>query len=194
MIKPYQMETLERSSATTPMADRKRNSNRRTALKSSNSRKQKPVVKNANSPESANVDPETLESSTKENRAQTSENRRDSAFVKNTQVMAAQEVLPAKNAKNQPTKDLKTQQKKASPRSRRDSKGIPRWRTNPVGRFIYDAYYELRYKVTWPTLKEARNMTMVVVALSAIVGGVIALADYGLHELFIYIVTKSWSP
>jgi preprotein translocase subunit SecE len=36
-------------------------------------------------------------------------------------------------------------------------------------------------------------MTLVVLALSAVVGGIIALADYGLHELFIFIVTKSWS-
>jgi len=32
-------------------------------------------------------------------------------------------------------------------------------------------------------------MTFVVLALSAVVGGIIALADYGLHELFIFIVT-----
>ena len=75
---------------------------------------------------------------------------------------------------------------------RRESKSSPRWRNNIAGRFIYDAYYELRYKVTWPTLKEAKNMTMVVLALSAVIGGIIALADYGLHELFIFIVTKSW--
>jgi preprotein translocase subunit SecE len=35
-------------------------------------------------------------------------------------------------------------------------------------------------------------MTLVVVALSAVIGGIIALSDYGLHELFIFIVTKSW--
>lgn len=65
---------------------------------------------------------------------------------------------------------------------------VTRLRGNSFGRFIYDAYYELRHKVTWPTPKEARNMTIAVVALSAVVGGIIALADFGLLHLFRWII------
>ena len=45
-----------------------------------------------------------------------------------------------------------------------------RLRTNRYFRFILDAYYELRHKVTWPSFKEARNMTVVVILISAAVG------------------------
>jgi preprotein translocase SecE subunit len=100
--------------------------------------------------------------------------------------------MPAKSAKAPAHEARRQSQQETKTASRRESKAPPRWRNNAVGRFIYDAYYELRHKVTWPTLKEARNMTLVVLALSAVVGGIIALSDYGLHELFIFIVTKSW--
>lgn len=66
---------------------------------------------------------------------------------------------------------------------------VARLRANAFGRFVYDAYYELRHKVTWPTPKEARNMTIAVVALSAVVGGIIAVADFGLHQLFLWIIS-----
>lgn len=75
---------------------------------------------------------------------------------------------------------------------RRDVKGTnsltKRLRNNKLGRFLYEAYYELRYKVTWPTFREARNMTAVVIALSAVVGIILAAADYGLHKLFLLII------
>jgi preprotein translocase SecE subunit len=75
---------------------------------------------------------------------------------------------------------------------RRDAKGsnsfAKRLRNNRIGRFLYEAYYELRYKVTWPTFREARNMTVIVIALSAVVGIVLAAADLGLHRLFLLII------
>jgi preprotein translocase SecE subunit len=75
---------------------------------------------------------------------------------------------------------------------RRDAKGstgfAKRLRNNRIGRFLYEAYYELRYKVTWPTFREARNMTAIVIALSAVVGIVLAAADFGLHRLFLLII------
>jgi preprotein translocase SecE subunit len=51
-------------------------------------------------------------------------------------------------------------------------------------RFAREAYYELRYKVTWPTFEEARNMTFVVIGLSAAIGIFLGLADLGLFQLF----------
>lgn len=73
---------------------------------------------------------------------------------------------------------------------RREKKG-PSWeariRANRYGRFIIEAYYELRHKVTWPTFDEARNMTVVVILLSAVIGGILALADFGLTQLFFLI-------
>ena len=63
---------------------------------------------------------------------------------------------------------------------------------NPVAASLEHLEMLVRTRLSRPTLKEARNMTLVVLALSAVVGGIIALSDYGLHELFIFIVTKSW--
>ena len=76
---------------------------------------------------------------------------------------------------------------------RRDAKGstttlAKRLRGNRIGRFLYEAYYELRYKVTWPTFHEARNMTAVVIGLSAVIGIILAAADFGLHRLFLLII------
>jgi preprotein translocase SecE subunit len=50
--------------------------------------------------------------------------------------------------------------------------------------FLLEAYDELRHKVTWPTFQEARNMTVVVILLSAAVSAFLALADLGLFKLF----------
>ena len=102
------------------------------------------------------------------------------------------ESMLIKDSKNSAPEAHRQSRQETKATSRREPKALPRWRNNAAGRFIYDAYYELRHKVTWPTLREARNMTLVVLALSAVIGGIIALSDYGLHELFIFIVTKSW--
>lgn len=51
--------------------------------------------------------------------------------------------------------------------------------------FLLDAYFELRHKVTWPTAIEARNMTIIVILLSAAVGVVLGLVDLGLYQLFL---------
>lgn len=53
--------------------------------------------------------------------------------------------------------------------------------------FLLDAYFELRHKVTWPTAIEARNMTIIVILLSAAVGVVLGLADLGLYQVFLLI-------
>jgi len=160
------------------MADRKKNSHRsQAAALKTPSRKQAQVEKTVKGPV-----PEDQERDkpvpAKNAKAPASEYHSKPVPVKSTKA-------PAAEARRRPRPETK-----AAPR--REPFWLSRWRNNAVGRFIYEAYYELRYKVTWPTLKEARNMTFVVLALSAVVGGIIALSDYGLHELFIFIVTKSW--
>jgi preprotein translocase SecE subunit len=63
-------------------------------------------------------------------------------------------------------------------------------RKNVIIRFILDAYYELRFKVTWPTFEEARNMTIAVLALSVVVGAILGIADFGLLHLYQLITAK----
>jgi preprotein translocase SecE subunit len=65
---------------------------------------------------------------------------------------------------------------------------VSRFRNHPIVRFLFESSYELRFKVTWPTFREARTMTAVVVALSAAIGAVLATADFGLHRLFLLII------
>ena len=72
------------------------------------------------------------------------------------------------------------------------SKGPSNWqvrlRSNRSIRFVLDAYYELRHKVTWPSFNEARNMTIAVILLSAAVGALLGLADFGLQHLYVLLV------
>ncbi len=96
---------------------------------------------------------------------------------------------PVKSGKAVAREDRKGQVTKQENRSvRREAKGPSSWetrfRTSRFGRFVLDAYYELRHKVTWPTFEEARNMTFVVIALSVVIGGLLSLADAGLQQLF----------
>jgi len=89
--------------------------------------------------------------------------------------------------------DRKGQESKTSMKAvpRRESKSPSPWqvriRNNRGVRFIFDAYYELRHKVTWPSFNEARNMTIAVVLISAAVGLVLGAVDLGLYQLFILI-------
>jgi len=64
-----------------------------------------------------------------------------------------------------------------------------RFRNNRLVRFVRESYHELRYKVTWPTFEEARNMTFVVIGLSLAVGLLLWIADVGLFQLF-QLITK----
>jgi preprotein translocase subunit SecE len=77
--------------------------------------------------------------------------------------------------------------------TRRDAKAAPstftRLRNSKTGRFIYDAYYELRYKVNWPTFEEARTMAILVIIISAVLGLLIFGVDTGLNRLFLLITT-----
>src|SRR6266568_3324859 len=58
-----------------------------------------------------------------------------------------------------------------------EKKKTGNWRNYRLVRFGREAYQELRYKVTWPTFEEARNMTIMVIVLSTAVGLVLGLVD-----------------
>ena len=107
--------------------------------------------------------------------------------VKDSNVKDAKKVEPVKATKAASvTPAARSDQRKP----RRDSKQpswLTRLRQNRVGNFVYEAYYELRHKVVWPTFEEARNMTFVVVVLSAVIGAFLAAVDYGLYNLFLLI-------
>lgn len=113
------------------------------------------------------------------------------AAVKTPTSEKEQEQQPAKSVKTASREERKTPSKQESKPVRRESKSSPgllaRLRSTRLGRFILDAYYELRHKVTWPTWQEARNMTVVVIILSAIIGAILAGVDYGLYQLFSFI-------
>lgn len=59
---------------------------------------------------------------------------------------------------------------------------------NPFTRGLAEAYIELR-KVTWPTRRDAWNMTLVVIVVSAIMAGLLAATDWGLGHLLSYFVS-----
>jgi preprotein translocase SecE subunit len=93
---------------------------------------------------------------------------------------------PAKAAR-----EVKKEQPKQESRPVRRETGASslqtRIRNSGIGRFVFEAYYELRHKVTWPTTTEARNMTIMVLLLSAVVAVILSLADFGLYHLFLLI-------
>ena len=60
---------------------------------------------------------------------------------------------------------------------------------NPVTRRFAEAYLEL-LKVTWPTPREAWNMTLIVVAISAFVAMILGLADLGLQQALAWLISK----
>src|SRR5690348_7131268 len=125
------------------MADRKKNSHRsQTAALKTPSRKQTQVDKSVEAP--ALGDQELNKSvSAKSVKTLATEDNHEPESVKGTKTSAQE----SRRQSRQETKVA----------ARREPKAPPRWRNNAAGRFIYDAYYELRHKVTWPTLKEARN-------------------------------------
>jgi preprotein translocase SecE subunit len=104
----------------------------------------------------------------------------------------------ARSEEKEQSKNTKTVTRESGERKARESKAVrssssgsskqstasTRFRNNRIVRFVREAYYELRYKVTWPTFQEARNMTFVVIGLSAAIGLLLGLADLGLFQLF----------
>ena len=104
-----------------------------------------------------------------------------------------EEKEPVKTAKAvAPTRERNDRKVQESSKTvRRDGKSSAPWqvrfRNNRSVRFVFDAYYELRHKVTWPSFNEARNMTIAVILISFVVGLVLWTVDLGLYQLFLLI-------
>lgn len=109
-----------------------------------------------------------------------------------TEVRALDSVQTTDKAVKASARDERREPAKSSSKvaARRETKPsiFARVRKTKVGRFIYDSYYELRYKVTWPTFLEARNMTIAVVILCAVLGAILSLVDFGLYRLVVLII------
>ena len=58
---------------------------------------------------------------------------------------------------------------------------------NRIRRFIEESWSELK-KVTWPTLEQTRNLTVLVFVISGAVGLFIAVFDALFNELFKVVV------
>jgi len=61
-------------------------------------------------------------------------------------------------------------------------------RVEKVTGYIKDSYLELRNKVTWPTLKELQNSSVLVLIASIIISLIIYVMDAGFGQIlgFIY--------
>jgi preprotein translocase SecE subunit len=105
---------------------------------------------------------------------------------KSTKAVVREEKEQSKSSRAAAREERKVRETKVvrSSSSSKQSQTSTRFRNNRIVRFVREAYYELRYKVTWPTFEEARNMTFVVIVLSAAVGLLLGLADLGLFQLF----------
>jgi preprotein translocase subunit SecE len=96
-------------------------------------------------------------------------------------------VKSASSTRVEPRREQRSVQDSRARRDRKEPSWLVRFRNSRVGRFVFEAYYELRHKVTWPTFEEARNMTLIVIVLSAIIGLALFAVDSGLYQLFILI-------
>ena len=111
--------------------------------------------------------------------------------AKSARVATSEESQKPKAESSKPkAESKKVESKPAARRENRSSSPslMARIRSNRIGRFILEAYYELRHKVTWPTFEEARNMTIAVIIISVVIGAIIAAVDFGLYQLFLLII------
>ena len=60
---------------------------------------------------------------------------------------------------------------------------------NPITRYLAESAIELRYNVTWPVPREAWNMTLIVIAMSAFVAALLGLADVALIRALDWVVS-----
>lgn len=113
--------------------------------------------------------------------------------AKSARVATREERKEPKVESSKPKAESKKAESKPAPRreSKSSSSLMTRIRNNRIGRFILEAYYELRHKVTWPTFEQARNMTIAVIIISVVIGAIIAAADFGLYQLFLLIIGGS---
>lgn len=67
---------------------------------------------------------------------------------------------------------------------------VPAWASRyALTRFIAESAIELWKNVTWPTRAEAWNMTLIVIAMSAVVAVILGIADLGLIHMLQWIVS-----
>ena len=59
---------------------------------------------------------------------------------------------------------------------------------NKLKNYIADSYNELRYKVSWPTLKELQSSSVLVLVASFIMAGIVYILDASFGQImqFIY--------
>jgi preprotein translocase subunit SecE len=67
--------------------------------------------------------------------------------------------------------------------ARKEEKSIAVKRPNFIQRYIHETVGELR-KVTWPTRKEATNLTIIVLAVTIVVGAYLGLMDFLFTRFF----------
>jgi len=72
--------------------------------------------------------------------------------------------------------------KSSKTKSKRDKKGSRR-QQNAIQRFFSETIGELR-KVTWPTRKEAINLTLVVLMVTAFMSMLLGFLDYLFSQFF----------
>ncbi|HET8587570.1 MAG TPA: preprotein translocase subunit SecE [Candidatus Limnocylindria bacterium] len=51
---------------------------------------------------------------------------------------------------------------------------------NSLRQYLVESWAELK-KVAWPTRQTVINLTLIVIGVSVLIGGYIALLDFGLH-------------
>ena len=181
----------ERSNVANKMADKKKNTGRpasqttRATLKTSE--KEQPVksisemaqddagVKTTTKPEGKAAVKSVSESA----RTEAKSTRESVKSESKTVVKSA-----SSTARVEPRREQRNVQDNRARRDRKEPSWLVRFRNSRVGRFVFEAYYELRHKVTWPTFEEARNMTIIVIVLSAVIGLALFAVDSGLTQLF----------
>jgi preprotein translocase SecE subunit len=68
---------------------------------------------------------------------------------------------------------------------------VPAWaNANPITRYFYECYIELR-KTTWPANNEAWTMTWIVIGMSIGVAILLGAADYGFNYVVNWVLTLS---
>lgn len=90
----------------------------------------------------------------------------------------AQDSQPASKAPAQPARH----------KMKARSSSLAAWQRVAVIRYFYEVYLELR-KVTWPTREEAWNMTLVVIAISVVIGLILGAVDFGLSQFVQHIIS-----
>ena len=80
-------------------------------------------------------------------------------------------------------KETKSNKNKKSSKSKKSNKKQPQKKAGGLRGFIRDTRAELR-KVNWPTRREARSLTFVVVVVMVVMALFLFFVDLGFYNLF----------